>query len=85
MLQTVRAQKVHKKGIICLVSMFPAWDMVFKLSKKVHFLRVCAELSKKSKSLRVIYICASESSYYSLSENAMVYRGLSHPSWDIND
>ena len=34
-LQTVRSQKVDEKnGVICLVSMFPAWVMVLKLSKK---------------------------------------------------
>ena len=52
--------------------------MVLKLSKKVHFLQSRADLSQKSKSVKVIYIYVSESSYYSLSENDMVYRGLSH-------
>ena len=38
MLQTVRAEKVDEKnGVICLVSMFPSWVMVFKLSKKGIF------------------------------------------------
>ena len=54
--------------------------MVFKMSKKGHFLLFCADLSKKSKSLKAIYIYASESSHYTLSENAMVYRGLRHHS-----
>ena len=86
MLQTVRAEKVDEKnGVICLVSMFPSWVMVFKLSKKGHFLQFCADLSKKSKSVKAIYIYASESSHYTLSENGMVYRGLSHHSWDISD
>ena len=86
MLQTVRAEKVDEKnGVICLVSMFPSWVMVLKLSKKVHFLQFCADLSKKSKSVKAIYIYASESSHYTLSENGMVYRGLSHRSWDISD
>ena len=85
-LQTVRSEKVDEKnGVICLVSMFPSWVMVLKLSKKVHFLQFCADLSKKSKSVKAIYIYASESSHYTLSENAMVYRGLSHRSWDISD
>ena len=48
-----------------------------KLSKKVHFLQFCADLSQKPKSVKAIYIYGSESSYYSLSENDMVYRGLS--------
>ena len=52
--------------------------MVSKLSKKVHFLQFCADLSKKSKSVKTIYIDASKSSYYTLTENVMVFRGLSH-------
>ena len=55
MLQIVRAGKVDEKnGVICLVSMFPSWVMVLKLSKKVHFLQFCADLSKKSKSIKAI-------------------------------
>ena len=69
MLQTVRAGKVDEKnGVICLVSMFPSWFMVHQLSKKVHFLQFCADLSKKSKSVKAIYIYASKSSHYTLSE-----------------
>ena len=86
MLQTVRVEKVDEKnGVICLVSMFPSWVMVFKLSKKGHFLQFCADLSKKSKSVKAIYIYASESSHYILSENAMAYSDLSHRSWYISD
>ena len=71
MLQAVRAEKVDEKnGVIFLVSMFPSWVMICKLSKKVHFLQFCADLSKKS-------------SHYTLSENTMIYRGLSHRSRDI--
>ena len=85
LLQTVRAEKVDEKnGVICLVSMFPSWVMFFKLSKKVHFLQFCADLSKKAIFIEANYIYASESSHYTLSENAMVYRGLSHRSWDIS-
>ena len=84
MLQTVRVEKVDEKiGVICLVSMFPSWVMVCKLSKNVNFLQFCADLSKKSKSVEAIYIYASESSYYSLSENALIYSGLRHRLWDI--
>ena len=86
MLQTVRVEKVDQKNwVICLVSMFPSWVMVCKLSRKVHFLQFSADLSKNSKSAEAIYIYASESSHYTLSENAIVYRGLSHRSWDISD
>ena len=78
MLQTVRGENVDEKiGVICLVSMFHSWVMVCKLSKKVQFLQFCADLSKKSKSVEAIYIYASESFHYILSENAMIYRGLS--------
>ena len=58
---------------------------VCKLSKKMHFLQFRAELSKKSMSVEAIYIYASESSHYILSENAMIYKGLSHRPWDISD
>ena len=86
MLQTVRAEKIDEKnGVICPVSMFPFWVMVCKLSKKMHFLQFCADLSKKWKFVEAIYIYASESSHYTLSENAMIYRGLSHRSWDISN
>ena len=86
MFQTVKAEKVDEKnGIICLVFMFPSWVMVCKLSKKVHFLQICADFSKKSKFVKAIYIYASESSHFSLSENGMVHRGPSHRSWDISD
>ena len=85
MLQTVRAEKVDKNGVICLVSMLPSWVMVLKLSKKVHFLQFCADLSQKPKCVKAIYIYGSESFYYSLSENDMPSRGLSHRSWDISN
>ena len=54
--------------------------MGLKLPKKVYFLQFCGDLSKNSKSAKVIYIYASESSYYSLSENDMVYSGVSYRS-----
>ena len=86
MLQTVRAEKVDdKNGVVCLVSMFPSWVMVCKLSKKVHFLQFSADLLKKSKSIKAIYIYASESSLSTLSGNGMVYSGPSHRSWDMSN
>ena len=85
MLQTVTVENVDEKnGIICLGYVLHSWVMVCKLSKNVHFLQFCADVSKISKSVKAIYIYVSESSHYSLSENAMVYRGLSHSSWDIS-
>ena len=86
MLQKVRAEKVDEKiGVIGLVSMFPTWVMVCKLSKKVHFLQFCADLSKKSKSVEAIYIYASESTHFTYSENATISRSLSHRSLDISN
>ena len=81
MLQTVRAEKVHEKnGFICLISMFPSRVMVLKLSKEVHLMQFCADLTKKPKSNKAIYIYTSESSHYTLSANGMLYRSLSHHS-----
>ena len=74
MIETVRAEKVDEiNGVICPVSIFPSRVMVFKLSKKVYFLQFCADLSKKSKSIKAICIHASERSRYALSENGIVY------------
>ena len=51
--------------------------MVLKLSKKVHFfLQFCADLSKKSKSIKAIYIYAYERSRYTFSGNDIVYHGM---------
>ena len=48
--------------------------------KKNKFLQFSADLSKKPKSVKVIYIYPSESSHYTLLENDVVYRSLSHSS-----
>ena len=70
MLQIVRAEKVDENnGVICLASMFPSWVMVLTLSKKLHFLEFCADLSKKSKSVKAIHIYVSNSSHYTISDN----------------
>ena len=53
--------------------MLPSWVMVLKLSKKVHFLQFCPDLSKKSKYIEVIYIYPIERSPCTLSENGIVY------------
>ena len=72
--QTVRTAKVDEKnGVICLVSTFPSWFMVLELSRKCLFLQLSAHLSKKLKSIKVIYIWSSERSSYALSENGIVY------------
>ena len=58
MSQTVRAERADQQnGLVRLVSFFPSWIIVFKLTKIVHFLQTCADLSKKSKSIEAtIYI-----------------------------
>ena len=78
-IQIVRAEKVDENGVICTFSMFSSWVMVLKLSKKVNFLKFGADLSKKSKSVKAIYIHASKSSHYTLWENVMFYRGSEPP------
>ena len=79
MLETVRLEKIDEKNwIICLVSMFFSWVMVLKLSKKVQFLQFCADLTKKSKSNKAIYIYACERSRYALSENGIVYYTMTY-------
>ena len=84
-LQTVRSEKVDRKNrVICLVPMFPSWVMVPKLSKKVYFLQFCADLSKKCKSIKDIYIYVSERSRYTLSENGIVYCAMTYCFGDIS-
>ena len=73
MLQTDRVEKVdEKKKKKSHLSTFH----VCQLSKK----KFCADLSKKRKSVKIIYIYAPESFHYTLLENDMAYRGLSHSS-----
>ena len=52
--------------------------MVLKLSKKVFFLQFYADPSKKWKSFKAIYIYASDSSRYALSENGIVYYAMTY-------
>ena len=77
--QTVRVQKVDEKNsAICIVFFFPSQVMVLKLLKIVHFLQICADPSKKSKSIKAIYLYPSERTHHALSENSMFYRGLNN-------
>ena len=46
---------------------------------------LCADLSKKSKFVRVIYLYLSERPDHVLSENSMFYRGLSNSSRNIQE
>ena len=63
--------------------MFCSWVMVLKLSKKMHYLQFCADLSKKLKSIKEIYIYACERSRYAFSENDMVYFVMTYCFGDI--
>ena len=58
--------------------------MILILSKKVYFLQCCADLSKKSKSFKAIYIYASERSRYVLSKNGIVYFAMTYCFEDIS-
>ena len=84
MLQTVIAETVVEKKLSHLSSFHvPFLVMVLELSEKVHFLLFCADLSKKSKSVKAIYIYTSERSRYALSENGIVYYAMTYRFGDI--
>ena len=57
--------------------------MILQLLKILHFLQICADLNKISKSIKAIYIYPSERPHHALSENIMFYKGLSNTSRDI--
>ena len=63
--------------------MFPSWVIVFKLSKKVQFFQFCVDLRKKCKSIKAIYIYATERSRYALSEYDIVYYAMTYCFGDI--
>ena len=46
--------------------------MVLKLLKIVHFLLICADLSKKPKYINAIYFFSPERPHYALSENIIL-------------
>ena len=50
----------------------------------MHFLQFCADLSKKSKSVKAIYIYVTETSRYTLSENGIVYYAMTYCFRDIS-
>ena len=85
MSQADRAEKVDQKhGVICVVFMFPSWVMILKLLKKVHFFNFVLTSAKKSKYVKAIYIYASETSRYALSENVIVYYAMTSCFEDIS-
>ena len=84
-LQAVREEKSRwKKGVICLVSMFPSWVMVLKLSTNVHFCNfVLTPARNLTESIKAIYIYASERSRCVLLENCIVYYAMTQCFGDI--
>ena len=64
--------------------MFPFLLWALLLSKKKHFLQFCTDLSKKSESIKAIYISAYESSCYALLENGIVYYAMTYCFGDIS-
>ena len=50
----------------------------------MHFLQFCTDFSKKFKSIKAIYIHASERSRYALSENGIVYYAMTCCFGDIS-
>ena len=66
----------EKNGFICLVFMSTSWVMALKLSKIVSFSQFFADVSKKSKTVREIYVYTSESSCFALLENGIGYYAI---------
>ena len=56
-----------KNGVIFPVFFINTWVMVLKLSKIVQFLKICADLLRKSKSIKALCSDPSERPYYVLS------------------
>ena len=84
--KTDKARKADEKNeVICQLSFFLSRVTVLKLPNIVHFLKICADLSKKSKSIKAIYLYPSERTHHALSENDMVYSGLSNSSRNIEE
>ena len=78
-------EKAHaKKGSFVKFLCF-FLSMVLKLSKNLNLLQICADLRKKPKSVKRIYIHTCGDCHYTLSENGSVYRDLNRCSWDISD
>ena len=77
MLQAGRAEKKDEKnGAICVVFRFPSWVRSWNCRKKCIFSILCWPQQKKYKYVKAIYIYASETSRYALSENVVVYYAM---------
>ena len=55
------------------------------IAQNSAFLQICADLSKKSKSIKAIYLYPSERPRHALSEFSMLHSDLSNSSQDIED
>ena len=64
--------------------MFFSWFVVLKLSKEVHFLQFRADLSKKSRSIKAVYINVPGRPRYTFSENGIVYYAMTYCFGDIS-
>ena len=84
MLQTVRAEKLDKiNWVICPVSMFPSWVMVFKLSKKVHFCNFVLTSARNLSLLKQFTYMPTGRLRYVLSENGIAYYTMAYCFGDI--
>ena len=81
--QTATARKVDK--VISLISFFSSWVMILRLPKILHFLQVCADLSKESKSIIATYLYLYARPHHALSENSMFYGVLKDCLRDIGE
>ena len=64
-------------GVICLFICFLSELWSLNCPKKCNFMQFCTNISKKSKSVKAIYIYASGISHYIFLENDVVYRSMS--------
>ena len=69
---------MKKNGVICLVFFFPSWVMVLKLPKIMHFLQICAALSKKSKS-----VCNFQSMKRPVELNSLLSKFFCYTTWFV--
>ena len=84
MLETVNAKKVHEKmGSFVQYPCFLPELWSLNCLKKYIFLQFCANLSKKSKTIKAVYIYTSKRSRYTLSENGIAYYAMTYCFGDI--
>ena len=67
------------------ISLFSLRVMVLKLPKIFNFLQICADISKKLKSIKATYFYPSERPHHAISENSIFYRSPSNISRDIKE